>query len=241
MEMLIVIPDGHRLAVFQQVALDRPAGSAAVGIAQGTATRAVTGIGARVLSESTGRVMVVPQSQRFALRYSIPWNGRSGSFRLVSPVAVGGLLVLMPPRLSLPPVLNPSLESIGKGKIPGVRHSPTFAEYGTTHVGAGQTVPVVIEKTSASPQQGSAGTYPGAARMLEWAMGVMAFGGLIMALNWRSGALSDVGAAYRARCLGELASLRAAFRRGDLDADVYQAERQELLASLGRVWRTPDA
>lgn len=240
MDMVLLIPEGHRLAIFDQVALDHPVSRVVMGMFVGA--KDVKGIGASIVSHGSDAAIVEPQGARFAVRYSVPWNGRSASLLLPTVLPIKGLLVLIPARMALPPILNPSLASVGQGRIPDVADSPVFKEYATGNVAQGQSVPVVLERyavNAAIPLSSASGNYPRVAMLFKLLIGLLGMGALAWALNWRVGVPGDARRGQRERYLRDMAGLKAAYQRGELEEGAFEREYRELLKVLHGVWDAP--
>ncbi|NMP23577.1 hypothetical protein [Sulfobacillus harzensis] len=232
MEMVVLIPHGHRLAIFQQMVL-KSRTPADIGLLPGHGGIEI--IGGKRLTSANRTVEVVPQGRHLALRYSVPWNGQSISLSIFNPSEVRALLLLTPPRVGLPPILNPALQSLGQGRLPGVPNSPVFQEYGTTAVHAGQSLTLVLERNHGASTDAlytGSGNYPWAGRLAEWGLGILALGGLWLALNWRRVPRHAASGDMRFRMLAELAAIRSAFRRGEISEEGYQTQRSEIVRLL---------
>lgn len=240
-EMVILIPHGRHLAVFQQV-VEARRGPTSVGLID--RTRAVHVIGGHLTSPGHGKmVRVTPTGRRFALRYTVPWNGQDRTMSWQSPQAVGSLLVLTPPKIDLPPVLNPAWQAVGQGRIPGVPNSPVFKEYETGQVHGGESLSLVLEKIRAGLPDGlynGPGTYPWAGRVAQWMIGILALGAIGLATNGKRLTERPQPPDPGVRLLGELAYLRAAYKRGELAEDAYDRERQQIIQQLDSQGVAPD-
>ncbi len=222
MEMVIVIPKGHRLAIFQQVVWQSQGGSGLVATLPGA--RNLRSIDAHLLYSGPSGALVNTPTGRFALRYSVPWNGHSSSLTLPTPASLGALLVLTPGSVVLPPVLNPLLQESGRGRIPGVPNSPVFREWGASAIHAGTPVMMVFEQAAPLAPARKTGTYPGAALAFQTGMALASLGALLVALNRRSDLVSRSGVWER------LAEIRARYVRGVISADELQGEVRNVLA-----------
>ncbi len=239
LEMLVMLPAKGHLAVYEQVTMERPAPHPVAGIMAHAARIQV--VSASVLRQGPGYLVMKGSPAKFAVRYDVPWNGRSGSYPIPAYFATGTVALLVPGSLDVPAVLNPSLALKDQGKIPGVADSPVFEEYVTTNVAPGQSLPLVLEgpaAASASPPDPHGLTGPAWARALLVAL--MAGSALLAGIaSWRwkpIGAMfSDMGK-LRSQLLGALASTEAAHRRGEIPDDVYKQEKRGLVAALQRVW-----
>ena len=183
MEVVIVIPKGRTLAIFQQVVWRSSATSGVV--ATLPHARHLRAIDASLLHQGSSSAVIQSSTGRFALRYSVPWNGHSASVTMATPASVGGLLVLTPRSLVLPPVLNPLMQGSGQGRIPDVPNSPVFKEWGASHIAAGTPVMMVLEQAAPMAPARQLGTYPGVALLFQVSMVLASIGALVVALNRR--------------------------------------------------------
>lgn len=236
LEMLILIPQHHTLAVFQQMALSEANPAAPIAILPGA--RQIAGIGSKVSRIGPDTVMVRSRDARFALRYTVPWNGRSAALGLVSRLRLKELLVLTPPNVVLPPVLNPVLAWAGQGRIPLVPNSPAFEEYGTQNVAPGQSLPIVLEHRQASSGPVEVvGNHPAMALVFELLAGLIALLGIGFALNWRP--VREKSPEDPERYWAALAALVSAYRRGEVAESEYQRDREQLTTLLTQVGEGP--
>ncbi|AEJ41552.1 hypothetical protein TPY_3400 [Sulfobacillus acidophilus TPY] len=237
MEMVVVMPEPHYLAVYQQWVMNM-AQPVTVGILTGA--RSLSGYGGRIAATGNGYAVVQPNGTKFAVRYEVAWNGQSASLAIPAYETTNALVILTPTSLTVPSVLNPSLAPAGKGRIPGIPHSPVFYEYATTNVAQGQTVPLVIERAgsalAANPglYQGT-GNHPGWGTGFLLAIGLVALGGVALALNWKPVTGYHRRRYVREQLVSELAILEASYRRGEIAEDAYRAERQTLLSALAAI------
>lgn len=240
MEMLVFLPQKGSLAVYQQVALAGSAESAKIGILAGA--RQIQALGAQIASKSSGAVVVSGSPHSFALKYLVPWNDRSATLNVTQYLGVKALVVLVPPSLVAPTVLNPSLASAGEGKIPGVANSPKFKEFATTQISPGEQFSVVLEsKAVAAANAGTGtlphnGTYPQMGTLFRVLLVLLGLGGCYLAVNWKPlhGRLPN--RLRQEQLLGELAGLDAGHRHREVSEDDWLRNRQELLEELGTVW-----
>ncbi len=241
MEMVIIIPKGHALRVFQQVVLPQSKPVVLGILSQSSHLRV---IGGKLDAFSDREARVLPTGSRFAVRYQVPWNGHSSTLAFTNPETTKALVVLTTPRVGLPPILNPRWQSMGEGRIPGVPNSPVFQEYAATRVLAGQRVPLVLERNTGGPADAlytGPGTYPGAGHVALWLMGILILLCGWLAFNWRPVPQETLSDDRQWRLLGELAALRAAKRRGELTEDGYQRERADILRLISGIRRSSDA
>lgn len=243
MEMIVFLPQAGRLAVFQQVVMTGKVADPTVGLLPGAT--GVSAINARIAHSGAGFVVVSGTPGQFALRYDIPWNGKSANLSVPAYLATSALVFLVPQSLSVPAVLNPALVPAGHGKLPGIPHSPVFNEYATTNVAAGQALPVVLEEQAAGASTGqtplfpSGGNHPLIGALFEALVVLVGMGALAWALNWRPVAAYSRRPGERERLLAELAAWDASYHRGEVDDEAYRSHREELVASLCRVWGDP--
>lgn len=182
LEMMILIPQRHHLAVFQQTTMD-PGDSPGVTVDVLPDASHLRTMGGRIVKRHVSTLHMGTVRRRFSVRYRVPWDGRSlaTSFRIQSHLRV--LVVLVPPDLSLPSILNRVMAPVGEGRIPGVAKSPTFDEYAASNLNAGQVVPLVLE--GHSPQTlGAVGSNSRLADVFLLVMGLMALAGIVAALQW---------------------------------------------------------
>lgn len=236
MEMLVVMPKGHRLAIYQEEVLTGGQATARVGILPHA--KNLIGLGARVLSRHGDITRVQGSSKKWALRYEVGWNGRSASLPVSTVEGVNTLVILTPDSLAVPTVLNPALNPSGKGRLPGVPNSPVFEEFSTSQVGPGESVPLVVEAASKGVPvaAGSAGDYPRVGLVWVALCLVAATLTIVWAFHWKplDGRLRRQG--MRSALLRELAVWDASFGRGEIAMEDYQSHRQEMIEALVGVW-----
>ncbi len=238
-EMLVLLPDGQHLAVYEQVSV-APARTVELGVMpHATDLHAAADMTAH---PGPGVVILHGAGTKFAVRYKVGWNGRSGSYRLPFEQSTAALIVLLPATLRLPSVLNPALALAGHGKIPGVAGSPEFNEYTTAQIPAGDAINLVLEHRTPS-LSGVAVPFntprlPKAlGTLLQAAIACMALAGVGAAVRLRPlPACAAPAPGAQDRLLGELAILDATFRRGELAKEVYAGDRAALLEQLRQVW-----
>lgn len=240
MEMVVLLPTKHhQLAVFEQVDMSTTVANPVIGIIPHAI--GVVGVGATFLKTSKNYVVMSGTPKQFALKYDVPWDGRSLSLLFPAYLATSALVLLAPRSLTLPEVLNPSLVPAGHGKLPGISQSPTFSEYATSNLAPGQGFQVVVE-AKAIAQTGSllrlpgAGSFPVVGSLFEALLVVMGLGAVALGLNWKPLSRYSRRAALRTQMLGELAALDASYRRGEVAEDAYLRQRTELLGGLVEVW-----
>lgn len=184
MELLIVAP-GHRvLHVFQEMVVKDPGHDDLVAVLS-RATH-VRGVGVRSMLVAPGLAKVESARHRVAMQYEIPWNGHSASLVLTPPAPIGELAVLVPPRLELPPVLNPWLVRVGQGPIPGMADSPRFVDYATGPLHAEEPVTIVFEMNGyARAAEPALGLVELLASTVLWLLGLMCIVAIGVAIAWR--------------------------------------------------------
>ena len=244
MEMVVLLPSHGSLAVFEQVDMLTVASNPVVGIIP--RANGVEGIGANIVRVSSNYVVMNGNPTKFALKYDVPWNGKSDTLLLPAYLATNTLVLLVPSSLSLPEVLNPSLVPAGKGKLPGIANSPVFDEYATSNLQAGQGFQAVIEshgiaQTGNSLLIPSGGSYPLVGSIFEALLVLLGMGGVVIGIYWRPLYRYSRKRAMRERLLSELAVLEAGHRRGEVTEDAYLVQRAELLANLGEVWEVNES
>ena len=180
-EMIILVPHGHSLAVFQEIDL-RHSKSRFSPVALFRGAHAVHAISGRVKLSGPGQWQYRPNHLQAALRYLVPWNGRSASLVMKSRDAIGGVTVLTQPSLQLPAILNPALAAVGEGKIPHVPQSPTFAEYVSRGHRPGRSLTLDIER-EIKPPLSQASRVVG--RLMLGLAGFAIAAALAQALYWR--------------------------------------------------------
>lgn len=230
LDMIILIPHGRELAVFQQVVFSQAMGGVTpVGIFSHAQTPRV--IGGQLVRRQSGIVWVLPRTTRLALRYRIPWNKQSLATEIDSPMKVGTLVVLAEPTITLPEILNPVWAPVGEGRIPGVANSPTFDEYASRALRVGQRVPLVVESGPMSLGVKSTGNHPGVARAFKLAMALFMLAAVVGAMHWRKASQHSAFSI----ALQRLARLAAALRQGTIDVESYYTQRQRILRQLRMV------
>jgi hypothetical protein len=234
MELVVLIPRGHQLAVYQQVVLaDAARPPLAVLAHHGT----ITPINFRPAGETGNLVTPSAPARVFAVKYTLPWDGTSGlqALRLTMPTTA--LVVMVPEHtLTLPPILNPTWQSLAPRRIPGLPQSPLFAVWATGNARAGQTIAFALEAAGqSSPVPATApepAGYPTAGVMLEVALVLLVVAGVLLVVNWRPLRADEAAVAVREDLMRHLAELEAHYRRGGLEDTVYRAQRASLMAEL---------
>ncbi|MCY0907523.1 MAG: hypothetical protein OWR62_03935 [Sulfobacillus thermotolerans] len=234
LEMLVLLPERGRLAVYEQITWATRVRDPVIGILpQAQAIHTST----RASVEPGGILAMQGHSLQASARYDVPWNGRSGQYRLPAMSSIGTVALLIPQGVRAPAVLNPTWVLKERGKIPGVANGPVFKEYITTMVSAGESVPIVLEgkgevgPTMSFQPQGPRWAMPTLSGLM---MGLMV-GVVLIVKRWRpvpSG--QESGLADWDRLLRELAVLEAAHSRREVPRDFYEAERKELRHALAQ-------
>jgi hypothetical protein len=236
LELLVLLPQKHTLAVFEQVEMAPVAPEPSIGLLQGFQHLSPINVSVIAVSHDAARISGSPTT--IAVKYSVPWDGTSTLLMQTLPVFTGSVVVMVPQSLTLPPVLNPNWTVSKSRKIPGLPNSPTFRVYTTSNVQAGQSVAASVESSSSAPTTSlPASGFPLAGRAVEFGLGLAVLAGALVAVNWRPltdwAPLPDV----RDNFLGRLASLESEKRRGVIADEEYQTERAALLTRLEQVWR----
>ncbi len=240
MEMVVLLPTKHhQLAVFEQVDMSTTVASPVIGIIPHAL--GLVGVGGTILKTAKNYVVMSGTPRQFALKYDVPWNGRSLNLLFPAYLATNALVLLAPRSLTLPEVLNPSLAPAGHGKLPGIPNSPTFAEYATSNLAAGQGFQAVVEakviaQTGPSLLLPGGGSFPVVGSLFEALLIVMGLGAVSLGLNWKPLSRYSRRAALRNQMLAELAALDASYRRGEVADDAYLRQRDELMGGLVDVW-----
>lgn len=234
LELLVLIPSHHHLAVFEQVELARPTTDPTIGLLQGYSSLA--GINVALKNPTATTAAVVGTVSEIAVKYTLPWNGTSLLLQEVAPEATAAVVIMVPMSLTLPSVVNPIWSPSKARKIPGLPNSPLFRVFSTGNLRAGQNFGASLENTASVvapplPREG----YPLAGRAAEFLFGLLVLGALLLAINWKP-LRGAAGGGARDRLLGRLAVLDAQFRRGELDAADYRRERESLFHDAERVW-----
>jgi hypothetical protein len=235
LELLVLLPQKHNLAVFEQVEM-APAGiNPAIGLVQGF--KNLEPINVKLSSVSGDAATITGSPSTIAVKYTLPWDGTSTLLQETLPVATSSVVIMVPESLALPSVVNPNW-TVGKSrKIPGLPNSPTFRVYSTSSVTAEQSIAASVESASSAavttlPPAG----FPLAGRAFEFGLGLLLLAGALVVVNWRP--LTDWRPVHDVRegFIGRLATLESERRRGDVSEAEYRAERSTLLARLEHVW-----
>ncbi|PSR23553.1 MAG: hypothetical protein C7B47_15770 [Sulfobacillus thermosulfidooxidans] len=189
MEMVMMLPIQHHLAIYEQWVFSHPPRDVILGILPGaTHLRA---IGGHIDSRDAHDVIITAPENSCAVRYQVPWNGHSGAYTLPSYGSTGVVVLLVPPSLAMPAVLNPSLAFNGQGRIPlpKMASSPVFNEYVTSHLMAGSALPLIVEQAknlvSPSSTRFAGHLYPGMGQGFQIAMLLLSATAILMAFSWR--------------------------------------------------------
>lgn len=234
MDLFILMPDHQALAIYQEVVVQNSSrGSVEFGIIP--QARDVRGLGFSVARPSASQLVAFSHRHHLAIRYRIPWNGSADSVSVTNDAPTEALVVLVPESLSVPEVLNPALQYMGSGNIPGVPAGPKFQEYVTNQLGQGQSVPLVLEKaptTATPPQPSRSGNHPVAAALFEVMVVVIGLGALLLGLYWRP---IDHNKPHRltANTLDQLAEIWMQHQKGFLSDDGYQESWKRIVMERG--------
>ncbi len=240
MEMVVLLPiQHHQLAVFEQVDMSTTVTDPVIGVIPHAI--GIVGVGGTILKTASNYVVMSGTPKRFALKYDVPWNGRSISLLFPSYLATNALVLLAPTNLTLPEVLNPSLVPAGHGKLPGITNSPTFSEYATSNLAAGQGFQAVVEskviaQTGSSLLLPGGGAFPVVGSLFEALLIVLGLGAVALGINWKPLSRYSRRAILRTQLLGELAALDASYHRGEMAEEAYLKQRAELVGGLVEVW-----
>ena len=240
MEMVVLLPTKHhQLAVFAQVDMATPVADPVIGIIPRAI--GVVALGGTILETTGNDVVMKGTPSRFALKYDVPWNGRSLNLLFPAYLATNAWVLLAPSNLALPEVLNPSLVPAGHGKLPGIPNSPTFSEYATSNLAVGQGFQVVVEakgitQTGSSLLLPGGGMYPLVGALCQALLVLLALGAVALGLNWKPLSQYSRKSQLRRQLMGELAVLDAGYHRGEIAQEAYWEQRQELMVGLFEVW-----
>ncbi|OLZ10726.1 hypothetical protein BFX06_11925 [Sulfobacillus thermosulfidooxidans] len=189
MEMVMMLPIQHHLAIYEQWVFSHPPHGVILGILpDATHLRA---IGGHIDSKDAHDVIITAPVNSCAVRYQVPWNEHSGAYTLPSYESTGVVVLLVPPSLAMPAVLNPSLAFNGQGRIPlpKMAASPVFNEYVTSHLMAGSALPLIVEQAnnlvSPSSTRFAGHLYPGIGQGFQIAMVLLSATAILMAFSWR--------------------------------------------------------
>lgn len=237
MELFVVIPHGHELAVYQQVTFSQPGVNPSVGIIQGHGP--VKAINFSLKSVGPDKAVIIGNPAAVAMTYDVPWDGTSKLIHVYQYQPAQAAVVMIPRSMAVPPVLNPQWTSLKPRKIPGLLHSPTFDVLGTNNLVAGQTLAISLESGASAQSIASVPAgYPGAGIVMELILGLVALAGLALVVNWNPLRPRDTVQVQRESLLARLASLESQYRRGELDESTWKLQREELLVELEQVWTT---
>jgi hypothetical protein len=234
LELLVMIPSHHQLAVYEQLEFAQPTANPTVGVLEGYSQ--LQGINVTAHGDGATTAVVTGTASTVALKYILPWDGTSLLVQERVPVKTDAVVIMVPTSLNLPPVINPVWSASKSQRIPGLPNSPLFRVFSTGNVRAGQSFGASIE---AAPRAAPAALppvgFPVAGRAAELLFGLVVAGGLLLALNWRG--LRPLGQDARDQLLARLAVLESQYRRGEVDARTYRQERETLLADAETWWR----
>jgi|BEDMetMinimDraft_2_1075160.scaffolds.fasta_scaffold06055_3 hypothetical protein len=236
MELLVLLPHGRTLAVYQQMVLTGAVDNPTVAVLNGHGP--VTPIEGRLLGQGPNTVEVAGRQQDFALKYTVPWDGTSKLLSFAAHETIGNVVVMVPLSMNAPAVLNPSWQTLSPRTIPGLPHSPKFRVYATGGVQPGETVAIAVENGSgpvnAAPPQPVG--YPRAAAVFTLVLALVVLAGVALAVNWVPLKREEPDAERREALLSRLASLEAARRQGELDDADFRALSAEVIEELERTW-----
>lgn len=236
MELLVLLPHGQSLAVYQQMVFTQPVDNPSVAVLKDHGP--VAAIQGRLLASGPSTVQVAGRQQDFALKYAVPWNGTSRLLSFTADETTGAVVVMVPLSMNAPSVLNPSWQALAPRTIPGLPHSPKFRVYATSGVQSGQTVAIALENgagpANAAPPQPAG--YPRAAAVFTLVLGLVVLAGVALVVNWTPLRPEEPDAGRREALLARLASLEAQRRQGELDEADYRALSAEIVEELERTW-----
>jgi hypothetical protein len=236
MELLVLLPHGRTLAVYQQMVFVRPQDNPTVAVLKGHGP--VAAIQGQLKPSGADTVEVLGRQQNFALKYTVPWNGTSKLLSFTAAQTTGAVVVMIPLSMNAPAVLNPAWQALAPRTIPGLPHSPTFRVYDTAGVQAGQMVAIAVENGSgpsnAVPPRPAG--YPRAAAVFTVVLGLVVLAGVALAVNWNPLRPEAPDPGRREALLARLASLEAQRRQGELDEEDFRALTQDVLEELERTW-----
>ncbi len=235
-ELLVLLPQGKHLAVYEQVVLAHPGATTTLGVLDGHGP--IKGVNVQLGATAAHHVVLDGATGTVAVEYDVPWNGTSQYLAVRQYLPVAALVVMVPPADTLPPVLNAAFQVLPSRKIPGLPGSPKFHVYETTSVHA-NTVTAFSLAAGGTTVPGRQG-FPAMGSALLLALALVVLGALYLVVNWSP--LSDAthDRAQREDLLERLAGIEALHRRGELEDVVYRVEREALLGELARVW-TPES
>jgi hypothetical protein len=234
LELLVLIPSHHELAVYEQLEFARPVVNPTVGVLKGY--HQLQGINVTARGDGAMSATVTGTASTIALKYFLPWDGTSVLAEERVPAKTDAVVIMVPTSLTLPPVINPVWSASKSRRIPGLPNSPLFRVFSTGNVRAGQSLGASIETTAdAAPVALPPAGFPMAGRVAELLFGLVVVGGMLLALNWRG--LEPLGQGARDQLLGRLAVLESQYRRGEVDTRTYRQERETLLADAETWWR----
>ncbi|CAB1128986.1 conserved exported protein of unknown function [Candidatus Hydrogenisulfobacillus filiaventi] len=231
--LLVLVPHGRQLAVFEDAEFSQPLAGPAVGILDGAGPVSAS---APVVLRQGNQVVIGGTRPDVILRYTVPWNGRGGTLNLPFYEPADTLVVLAAPGLSVPSVLNPSLAAGGRVRLTAGSSAPVFNVFSTSGLAQGENLPIVVEAGSAAlpvPAPALPPQYPVLGRALLAAALAVALGGLAWAFNWVpvTARRQEAAAAWER----ELADLEAAREQGVVPDGEYRVRRRALERRLATV------
>lgn len=235
-ELLVLLPQGKHLAVYEQVVLAHPGATTTLGVLAGHG--AVKGVNVQLGPAGLHHVVLDGATGTVAVEYAVPWNGTSQYLALRQYLPVSALVVMVPPADTLPSVLNAAFQVLPSRAIPGLPASPKFHVYETTSVHANTVTAfsVAAGGTTVAGRQG----FPAVGSAVLLALALVVLAALYLVVNWSPLRDATHARAQREDLLERLAGIEALYRRGELEDVVYRVEREALLGELARVW-TPES
>jgi hypothetical protein len=238
LELFVLIPHQHQLAVYQQVNISHPTGVTTVNVLAGY--RDLRAINVRAAAVSGDSVTVIGDVPELALRYVIPWNGTSKLATVAMNASTTAVVVMVPTKtLTLPNVLNAIWEPLNARKIPGLPDSPTFSVWATGKVRAGQSIAFSVERVGGAeaglPSTFQPQGFPTVAALLTLLLALVLLVVALLVVNWKP-THPAVSPVRREELMGQLAQLEAHYRQGGVEDAVYERQRGEMLAELCTLW-----
>jgi hypothetical protein len=234
-ELLVLLPNGKQLRVYEQVVLSNPGSITKLGVLVGHGP--VKGVNVKISGVGANHVDLQSAKGTIAVEYDVPFKGTAQYLSLRQYLPVSALVVMLPPPYTLPSVLNAAFQNLAPRTIPGLPDSPKFNVYETTKVEA-NTVTAFSMASGGTVTTGRQG-YPGVGSIMLLVLALVVLGGLYVAVNWSPLSGRAHARAQRADLMERLAAIEALHRRGELEDMVYRVEREGLLGELARVW-TPE-
>lgn len=236
LELVVLLPHQHQLDVYQQVSMSQISSNPWLGIIPGHGT--VSPINVSLAHVGKQHVVVLGTPSAMAIKYTLPWDGRSGLFTLHSYEATSGLVVMVPMSMNLPPVLNPNWQTLAPRKIPGLPNSPTFRVYATNNILAGASVAFSVSTGAAVTQSVPAAGFPRAGVALRFLTAIVLLGALALVVNWSPLKPLPADGIDQESLLARLANIEAQHRAQELSDEDYRTERGAVLSELERHWQS---